>query len=326
MATRFEILTPDELLRREGVPGSRNRPNLRWIADALRLTLMRWGLSPRHDVLAHTQKRLRKLGMMDEGLVADTLNRLILTREIEEVRSGSTPYLCLTTPRWVKVSEEEAVLLGDVGADGHVMLLPSRPDDVLRRTRLERTSDRIALELAGIPEESLADWLAPAGYLQHVRRRERAEVREDRRTLESFWMQLCLHLREGGEELDDAVQLRVLQLDESERAADEALVWCGVLSELVSTPDETLPVRRTTPCLAGRRMGMWHILRLHDEDEWRWALLARHHHTGSPLWLANDTHGTAFLPEQLRAGVDLLAGGRGADAQSAALERLLGAM
>ena len=293
-----------------------DRPSHRAVADLLRAPLSRWGLSPKRAVLKHARDQLRAGGVDDVGIIPWILGRLVDLGECDEVYVGHEPYLAPAAPRWMAVGDGVAALLGVLPPpDGLSPVDGSDHRDIVRRVRVETDEDAAALQVAGVREVSLAEWLVPRGYFRHASRRMRQPAKSDALSLGGFWDLLEEALTGEGLTLGADAEVRLL---------------CGRPGQPFRRHDTLQPEGRWTteleegswcayrrgygdshwhPCVVALDGGAPRSLDLYDADEWRWAMLARGRRVGAEEVRRVDERRvqlTFRAPGQLCAALDIL--------------------
>ena len=291
------------------------KPSYRAIASLLRAPLSRWGLSPKRAVLEHARAELRAGGVEDVSGVTRVLQRLVDLCECEDLYVGHEPYLAPATPRWISVGDGVSAYLGVSEPPEGLSLVDSGHGDIVRRLQVDTDEDAATLELAGVQEMSLAEWLVPPSYLRHASRRMRKPARSDAVSLGGFWELLEKALTDEGLMLGADAEVRFLGGHPGEFfARRDSLqpegrwttdpgegLWCAYRRGFADT--------HWHPCIIavaghGRR-----VFDLYDEDEWRWAVLARGRHVGAEEVVRTDglrVQLTFPAPSQLRAAMDIL--------------------
>ena len=291
------------------------RPSDRAVANLLRTPLSRWGLSPKRAVLKHARDQLRAGGVEDISGVPRVLQRLVDLGECDEVYVGHESYLAPAAQRWISVGDGVAAFLGVSQPPDGLSLVGDDDSEIIRRVRVETDEDAAALQVAGVREVSLAEWLVPPGYFRHASRRMRQPARSDALSLGSFWDLLEETLTDEGLPLSGDADVRFLG---------------GSPGEFFGPHDTSQPEGRWTAeigegvwCAYRRGYGdsHWHpcivssdgqgmrVLDLYDADEWRWAVLARGQRVGAEEVARSDEQSVQLTfpaPRQLRAAMDIL--------------------
>ena len=289
-------------------------PSQRAIADLLRTSLNRWGLSPKRAVLEYGRAELRTCGVEDVSGVPRVLQRLVELGECDDLYVGRESYLAPATPRWIPVGGGVAVYLGAAEPpDG--LALERNPLDVVRRLRIDTDENAATLELAGAQEMSLAEWLVPLHYFRHASRRMRRPARSDEVSLVRFWELLEKVFTEEGLPIAADAEVRVLGGRQGEyfgrhysvepegrwTTEPEEGLWCAYRHGYGEA--------HWHPCIISVAGDDRRILDLYDEDEWRWALLARGRSVGAEEIVRAEgprIQLTFPAPNQLRAAMDIL--------------------
>lgn len=310
-----------ELGERLGYSGEDGRPNAGIVADLLRAPLARWGLSPKRAVLEHARAQLRAGGVEDVSEVPRVLQRLVDIGECDEVYVGHEPYLAPASPRWLVVGDCVAAFLGVAEPPAGLARLERGSDEVVRRIRVDADEDAATLEIAGVREVSLEEWLTPLGYLRHAARRLRRPVRSDKLQLRGFWSLLEQVLIEDGLPLGPDAETRILagepgeffgRHDSPEPQGRWTVnppdgLWCGYRRGYGDA--------HWHPCMVAVAEEERRALDLYDADEWRWALLARGRHRAADEIVRNEgalVQLTFPPPAQLRAAMEVIGAPAGA--------------
>lgn len=290
----------------------------RGIAALLRQPLLRWGLSPRRRVLRFVREQLEASGLA-ESVPADEVG-LVLVRlqsmgECQEVFIGHERYVAPCPPRWIPTGEQTAVLLSVGPVPRDVVLLEAASHmDLARRIRID-DDDLAALHMAGIRRCSLDEWIRPLDYLRHARRRLGQPVRSDTLTLAAFWELLVRSLAQEGRQLGEDAEVRVLSgapgsffgrydapaCEGRWSAVADGGVWCGYRRGYSDAHWHPVVVSIDG---SDRR-----VLDLYNDDEWRWALLARGRAVGASERVDEDESSVRLTfrpPAQLSSALDLL--------------------
>lgn len=313
----METLTRAELARDRGFVDADGNPSARAIAQLLRDASARWGLCPRRALFRHAREALRS-GDVPTELVPAVLERLLALGEMAEVAVGHELFIAPAEPRWVAMGAGRAALIGPLtipAGSGLAELSECSPDDVVVRIAIETEEQAACLEAAGARQVLLEEWLHPVGYLGHVARREGDAVRGDQWSLARYWERLVTALAEEGLLLGPDAELRAavglpgsffgrhtataVEGRWAERAPDGA--WCAYRRG--HGEDRWLP---TLISVDGDEL---RALDLFDDDEWRWALLARSRALGVDEVVqraGGEVRVTWPLPAQLRAAMDLV--------------------
>jgi len=291
------------------------KPGYRAIANLLRAPLNRWGLSPKRAVLQYVRAELRAFGVEDLSSVPRVLQRLVDIGECEDLYVGHESCLAPGASRWISVGDGIAAYLGVSEPPGGLPLVDGDRHDVVRRFRIDTDEDAATLELAGVQEVSLADWLVPPGYISHASRRLGRPARSDEVSLSDFWQLLENALTEEGLVLGADAEVRMLggcpgkffgrhnSLQPGGRWTtdpDDGL-WCAYRSGYSDT--------HWHPCIIAVSGSVRKVLDLYDEDEWRWAVLARGRCVGPEEVVRADASTVQLTfpaPNQLRAAMDIV--------------------
>ncbi len=312
----IEAITKKQLANELQLVNERDETSENAVAGLLRTPLSRWRLSPKRAILQYVRDQLRAAGVDDATSVPRVLERLVVLGECDEVYVGNELYLAPAEPRWVPVGEGVGVFLGVSGPPEGVSRAPSGGHrDIVQRIRVASDNDAARLQVDGVREVSMAEWLSPIGYLRHAARRLRRPARSDTITLASFWDLLEENLAEEGLPLSVDAEVRTVRGEP------------GQFFGRHDAPDPDGRWAATAPngvwCAVRRGYGEmhWHwaviavdgeerrALDLYDSDEWRWALLARGRRLGSDevvLTSSGSVRLTFPAPAQLRAAMDLL--------------------
>ena len=312
---RLRTQSRAELSAQFGCLDAEGGPTDRAIASLLRAPLSRWGLSPRRAVLEHARAQLRAVGFEDISGVPRVLQRLVDLGECDELYVGHELYLAPAIPRWISVGASVSAYLGVSEPPDGLSLVDSGHRDIVRRLRIDTDEDAATLELAGVQEVSLADWLVPAGYLRHASRRMRQPARSDAVSLGGFWDLVEKALTEEGLTLGADAEVRILggrpgeffgshnsPQPEGRWTTDPGEgLWCAYRRGYGDT--------HWHPCIIAVSGDGRRALDLYDEDEWRWTVLARGRRIGAEEVVQADglrVRLTFRAPGQLRAAMDIL--------------------
>ncbi len=310
----IETLTRTQLassLRYTDVEG---KPSQRAIAQFMRDALGRWGLCPKRALFKHARDQLRA-GDVATDTVPRVLERLVALGECAEVGVGHEAYVAPAEPRWVASGGGLAVLLGPTAPPSETPRFASLdPADIAVRLHVEGDDQAAALETQGARQVLLAEWLHPLGFLGHAARRSGEAVRGDQLTLARYWERLADSASTQGLQVDADADVRAVvggpggffgrhtapTTEGRWQAAPPDGVWCAYrrghgdghwLPTLLAVDGED------------RR-----VLDLFDDDEWRWALLARSRARGPEEVVrreGEEVQVTWPLPAQLRAALDI---------------------
>ena len=298
-----------------GYVDGQGKPGFRAIADLLRAPLNRWGLSPKRAVLQYVRAELRAYGVEDLSRIPRVLQRLVDIGECDDLYVGHEPCLAPGTSRWIPVGDGVAAYLGVSEPPDALSLVDGDHHDIVRRFRVDTDEDAATLELAGVQEVSLADWLVPPGYISHASRRLRRPARSDEISLSGFWEIIENALTEEGLVLGSDAEVRILggypgeffgrhnsSHPEGRWTADpEDGLWCAYRSGYGDT--------HWHPCIVSVSGKVRKVLDLYDDDEWRWAVLARGRCVGPEEIVRADAPKiqlTFPAPNQLRAAMDIV--------------------
>lgn len=280
-------------VRQIGLVGEDGQVIERGLADLLRSSLARWGLSPKAAVLRHARMHLDAAELPTGSastLVTRVLGRMARLGECTEVSVGGQKYIAPTLPRWIRTGKGIGTLISLAPAPEGILEHVQRDcsEDIVRRVVVRTDEDREVLRMAGVSEISIQQWLTPLRYLACAARRKASPIRSDAFGLSDFWELLVSDVENMAQPLSDEAEIRVVvgkpgtyfgsyRGDKCEgRWRDDAGdgIWCAY--------------RR------GYGLSHWHPIILlvdgpvrramdvFDVDEWRWALLARGHHQGLP--------------------------------------------
>ena len=298
-----------------GYLDAEGRPSYRAIANLLRAPLRRWGLSQKRTVLDHARTELRAGGVEDVSDIPHVLQRLIQLGECDDLYIGHEPYLAPAAPRWIPAGDSVSAYLGVTVPPEGISLLDSDHRDIVRRIRVDTDEEAAVLKIAGVQEVLLAEWLVPPGYLRHASRRMRKPARSDKVSLAGFWELMERALTEEGLPLSDDADVRILggrpgeffgrhdsvQLEGRWTTEPGEGLWCAYRRGYGDT--------QWHPCVIAVAGDGRRALDLYDEDEWRWAVLARGRCVGTEEVVRADglqVRLTFPAPSQVRAAMDIL--------------------
>jgi len=322
----LRILPRPQLGAHLGFLDGEGKPGYRAIADLLRAPLNRWGSSPKRTVLQYVRAELRAYGVEDLSRIPRVLQRLVEIGEFDDLFVGHEPCLAPGASRWIPVGDGVAAYLGVSEPPDGLSLVDGDHHDVVRRVRVDTDEDAATLELAGVQEVSLADWLVPPGYISHASRRLRRLMRSDEISLSGFWQLLENALTEEGLALGADAEVRMLggcpgeffgrhnSLQPEGRWTPDPGdgLWCAYRPGYGDT--------HWRPCIIAVSGSVRKALDLYDADEWRWAVLARGRCVGPEEVVraeAPKIQLTFPAPNQLRAAMDIVGRPTGAWAWNA---------
>jgi len=313
---KLETISKSQLAQEWALVGADGEVNRRAIATFLRAALARWGLSPKRAVLKHARDQLRAAGVAAEDQVPSVLDGLKDLCECAEVFVRDEPYLAPSEPRWLRTGTNAAAFLGVAGPPEDVEIIRSgEAGDLVQRIRVGSEEDAAALEVAGAREVSISEWLTPLGYMRHADRRAGRPVRSDHMPISAYWDALCDELSRDGLPLAEDADVRAMtgppggffgrrDTPEPEGRWSTEIpdgVWCATCRGYSDA--------HWHPILVSVDGGARRALDLFDEDEWRWAFLARGRSVGPAKIIEREDHEwrvTFPLPRQLRAAADLV--------------------
>lgn len=311
----IETLTRAQLANELGYKDIEGGASDRAIAQFMRDAMSRWGMCPRRELLRYAREQLRA-GDLPTDTVPDILRRLVALGECAEVAVGHEAYVVPAESRWVASGGRLAVVLGPIALSDEIPRLPTLDStDVAVRILLWGDEQAARLEARGVREVSLAEWLHPLGFLRHGARRAGGAIRTDRLTLVTFWEQLIDAVSAEGLHIGPETEIRAVAGEPGDFFGRySASTLEGRWRE--TTPDGVWCAYRRgygdghwLPTLVSVDGGERRVLDLFDNDEWRWALLARARAVGSEEIVrrsGDEVHVTWPLPAQLRAALDIL--------------------
>jgi hypothetical protein len=317
----LEVVTPGQFARDLQLIDEAGALSDAALANVLRAPLTRWGLSPRRTILRYAREQLIAAEIDGASDVSRVLDRLLALGECDEVYIGHERYVVPAEPRWISTTDGVAVFLSASALPADINRLgTSSTQDIAQRIQVKSEDDLDQLQLAGIRQISIEEWLSPLHMLGHATRRMRQTVRSDEITLIRFWEMLLAGLADEGLPLSAEAELRVLTGPPGDFFGHHDAV--AVEGRWATTPPdgEWCAFRR------GYGEKHWHpvivsvdgenrrALDLFDRDEWHWALLARGRKNGSDELVthANGTLQTTFpAPLQMQCAMDLFGVRRG---------------
>lgn len=315
----LESIHPDSFAREVGLVSSDGEISLQGLADLLRSPLARWGLSPRSAIQRHARDQLDVAGLRKSAshLLPKVLGRLLHFGECVEIRIGHECYIAPTTPRWISTGDESAALLSVAPApEGIVEQSPNgSAKDIVRRIEVRSDDDLAALRMAGVRQASINQWLRPHKYLDYARRRAERLIRSDKLSLSQFWDLLVFAARKDALPLADEADIRAVTGEPGQYFGRWNATNCeGRWSSTV--PDGIWCAYRRGygptqwhPMVLVVEDGQRRAMDLYDNDEWRWALVARGRNTGADEHVERDASllRVSFpAPDQLVAAMDIL--------------------
>ena len=309
----LEAISRDLFLRDSGYVDRDGNPSLRAVAHLIREALDYWGMCPRRTVLKHVRDQFRIIDIPVD-VTEDVLRRLISLRECSEVFVGKERYIVPGERVWIPIGENEGVLLAQSRLpEGIKLATDCSSDDIIVRIQVESEDDIVNLEAASVRRVTFAEWLNPAGYLLHAIRRLGEPIRGCKFGLNQFWELLQSDLILSGLPLGEDPEIRVVTDDvggyfgsyskehiEGRWIEDlSAGIWCGYRRGYGE--------RHWHPTLINVD-GNRRALDLYNDDEWRWAVLARSYVIGPNEVVVSDgciEKVTWPLPSQLQAAMDI---------------------
>ena len=312
---KIRIQSRDQLVAQFGYLDDEGKPSKLAIANLLRTPLSRWGLSPKRAVLDHARIELRACGIEDVSGIQRVLDRLVDLGECAEVNVGHETILAPATPRWISVGNSVSTYLGVSEPPDGLEAIENSHNDIVRRLRVDADEGSAILQLAGVREQSLLEWLTPLGYFRHITRRKQEPVRSDHYTLGQFWELLEKAIDEEGLPLDCDSDVRFLagrpgtffgryysSQPQGRWTTDPGQgLWCAYRRGYGEA--------HWHPCIVAITGENRRLLDLYNEDEWQWAVLARGRSVGNEEVVQSDgltVRLTFPVPRQLRAAMDIL--------------------
>ena len=310
-----EKLNRAQLARELGYIDLDGNPNLGAVAKALREAMGRWGLCSRRALLKYARDQLRAVDVPADS-VPDVLDRLLALGECAKVVVGYEPFIAPAEPRWIDVGGGIAVLLGPFSVPVELCEKEGfQSDDVVVRVVFNGDETATALEAKGARQVALEEWLHPCDYFRHVERRTDSPVRGDQWNLARFWELLVSALSDEGLLLGPDTEFRAVTgsagsffgrhtatvVEGRWREQPPDGVWCAYR--------RAHGENRWLPTLISVDGDERRALDLHDDDEWRWAHLARSKAFGMAEVVrraGGEEHLTWPLPAQLRAAMDII--------------------
>ena len=312
----LETLSKAQLAKDLRLIDANGKTSERTVSNLLRAPIARWGLSPKRSVLKYARDQLRAAGVNDVSCVPKVLQHMIALGECDEVYVGHEAYVAPAEPRWLPVGKNAGVYLGVFGPpEGVSMASTSNYHDIVQRIRVDSDDAATRLHVAGVREVLMAEWLSPVNYLRHATRRLRSPARSDIVTLASFWDLLEAAVAEEGLPLSADAEVRAV--------TGEPGQFFGCYNAIAPEGRWTTVAPDGVWCAFRRGYGEkhWHptiiavdgeerrALDLYDQDEWRWALLARGRRLGLDEVILTEDESVRLTfpaPAQLRAAMDLL--------------------
>jgi hypothetical protein len=258
------------------------------IARLARLALSRWMFATPDRMRAYITRQLgacEMLGSAAQERVKTVLDRLELIRDVERVTIDGRTHLARTEPCWIQLTESSAVLTGTL-PDAPVDTLPCPSDlhdglDALVR-RFDPRPEETQAQLIehGIEQRELRHWLGVPDYRTCL---ERWGYTGDLPVaqLRDLWECLCERLTQRGMPVGSDASIRYLTGAPGEFFGKYRPRPSGRWSE--EAEDGTWAAVRGghsehhwTPCVIRVEGGSpTSTVDLYDQDELRWAILAR---------------------------------------------------
>ncbi len=311
----IETLTRSQLSVELGYTDLEGNPSDHAIAQFMRDAIGRWGMCPKRALLKHARDQLRA-GDVTTDTVPRVFERLVSLGECAEIAVGHEAYVAPAEPRWVACGGGLAVLLGPVVPPAETPRLPVLdPMDVAVRVQVESEEQAAALEAHGARQVSLAEWLHPFEFLRCAARRTGNAVRVDTVTLATFWEHLVESVNGEGLQIGPDAEVRaVVEQPGGYFGRHTAATIEGRWRDDI--PDGVWCAYRRghgdghwLPTLVSMDGNDRRAFDLFDDDEWRWALLARSWAIGPEEVVrrsGEEVHVTWPLPAQLRAALDIV--------------------
>jgi hypothetical protein len=312
----LESITRSKLAEELALIDEGGKVSERAVADLLRAPLARWGLSPKRAVVRHAREQLKATGVDGGSSVTRILERLLGLGECQEVFVGHERYLAPAEPRWMPTGDGKAVFLSASALpEGVSRYVTNSSQDITQRIQVPSDDDLARLQIAGVREVHIEEWLMPPHYLRHASRRIRRPTRSDAVALEDFWDILTTALADEGLPLSADAQVRTVtgapgdyfgrhdapsaEGRWTENAPDG--LWCAFRRGYTE--------RHWHPAIVSVDGQERRALDLFDLDEWRWALLARGRKLRSDevVSASEEEVGLSFpAPTQIQAAMDLI--------------------
>jgi hypothetical protein len=268
----LEALNNDLLRSRVALePDASGKVAIAPLAAAIRTAVQYWRSPARARVSAYYHRQLAAAAYEEESArerVREVIDALIDIGDLVSVRVDGRMSLVLSEPVFVSVSAAEGVLLGSAA------LKQQSSGEPWRYARAASAPS------AGASIVGFADWLGPAAFRTHLRRRGGGSGSG---TIREYWTTLAAALRHEGQPIDLA-KVRALTAP-----ADEKKSYFGRhnLPAIEGRWSQGAPDGSWCGIRPGRNANEWHpillevagsearALDLFDWDEWAWALLAR---------------------------------------------------
>ena len=315
----LESIRRDAFARDVGLISNEGEVSHRGLAELLRSPLARWGLSPRSAILRHARDQLDAADLRERAsqLVPKVLGRLLHLGECAETWIGHERYIAPASPRWIRTGEGSAALLSVAPVpEGIVEQGPAGSGkDIVRRIVVHGDDELAALRMGGVSQSSIDEWLTPHAYLDYARRRTECLFRSDELSLSKFWDLLVAAVREDGLPVGDGADFRAVigkpgqYFGRRNAASCEGRwsstipdgIWCAYRRGYGQT--------RWHPIVMAVEDGRQRAMDLYNDDEWRWALVARGRNSGvdEHIERGNGLVRVTFpAPDQVVAAMDIL--------------------
>jgi len=316
---KLELVSADQIARSFGLITSGGEPSRRALAQVLRSFSERQDMATRRRLLRHAREQVSAAGL-SEAFPADSvdqvLDQLIAQGDYQLAGVGHQAFAIPGIPRWIAIGGGKAALIGIAHIPSSLRLWTlDECNDLVRRCDVSNEDALAALKLGGFSATSWDDWLEPLGYVAHMIRREDRPIRSDVESLSSFWSLLNDRLVQDGYPLSPDAQIRYLTgkrgsffgnrsaLTCEGRWTDTAVdgIWCAYRKGFGES--------HWHPIVVDVDGDSRRCLDLFDDDEWRWAILARSAHENQleKVTRSGDRISVSFpLPWQIAAAMDLL--------------------
>jgi hypothetical protein len=284
MARTIELLDPKDYAEVLGISeDTTGVVSSSGLAEFCRTAVWRWGLCPKASLTNCVRSRFKSLGIDDEDAHSQykrTLNDLLLSGDIASVRSRGQLRLARVQPSWIRIGQETGVLVGTIPSTiVGVGFFERSKSDLGRRFRLDHIELMAALREHSITECQMGTWFGSPGYSKSLKRYSGSTTGQ----LVDLWTSIQGRLAAEGMPIGSPDSVSIL-------SGPTGSIFGRPASELSPTGRWGKPSDKGV--WIGKRRGfnskdmrplILHVdgqeqvrsIDLYDEEEYRWAILAR---------------------------------------------------
>lgn len=245
----------------------------------------RWRVAPKIQLLNHLKRILSESGFHYSECkerVNEVYKHAVLLGMIEEVSLGGQTHCMKSKLRWVRITEDLAVVTGTT-TGLNISLIPSDGNShplfsLIPKFDPNKVENIAVLQDLGVTEWTVREWQGEFGFIDYMTRRKKIE---ESPTIIDFWNLLNETITEEGLLLSEDAEIRIVRgepgtyfgrhnsQNEEGRwtSSSEDGTWCGVRKGYQEN--------HWRPCIVRISDDQRLVLDLFDFEEWNWALLAR---------------------------------------------------